>query len=219
MEFEKASHEKDSSKKRKRPIVTGTRGKFCATPLFARIVTEDDISNLANAFENAGKASLFVQTLKGNNYKPCTMFESSCNRRDKAANIEMPRNKFTRIDIFSEFQVEEMKFQCEDEEITERIKSAVGVSIRDCQVIELETQKQSNSLAWYFERSKRLTSSLFGRVMNRRQDVYPKSILDTIQKSKSGKVLNTASLQCGKDKVALSQYMESHSPHEFSDGY
>lgn len=46
--------------------------------------------------------------------------------------------------------------------------------------------------------------------------MYPKSILETIQKSKSGKVLNTASLQCGKDKVALSQYMESHSPPEFS---
>ena len=81
---------------------------------------------------------MFVQILKGNNYKPCTMFESSCNRKDKAANPEMPQNKFARIDIFSEFQ-EEMEIQCEDEEITERIKSAVGVSIRDCQVIELET--------------------------------------------------------------------------------
>ena len=54
--------------------------------------------------------------------------------------------------------------------------------------------------------------------MNRREDVYPKSILDTILKSKSGKSFTTAALQWGRDKekVALQQYMDSHSPPECS---
>ena len=33
------------------------------------------------------------------------------------------------------------------------------------------------------ERSKRLTSSIFGRVINRKENIYPKAILDTITKT------------------------------------
>ncbi|XP_065067515.1 uncharacterized protein LOC135693068 [Rhopilema esculentum] len=84
----------------------------------------------------------------------------------------------------------------------------VGVTLQDIKVIEKETRKQASSHRWFLERSKRLTSSLFGRILRRRENVFPKSILDQIAKRGDGTGPNTAGLQWGieKEKVALERY-------------
>ena len=88
--------------KRKRPVLTGNRDNYCATSLFARYVTKDDIRKLSEVFEAAGKATLFVASLKGHDYLPCTMFETSCtrNNNDQDSNIVRESGNSTRLDIF-----------------------------------------------------------------------------------------------------------------------
>eukprot|EP00112_Aurelia_sp_Birch-Aquarium-sp1_P003430 Seg1383.7 transcript_id=Seg1383.7/GoldUCD/mRNA.D3Y31 product="hypothetical protein" protein_id=Seg1383.7/GoldUCD/D3Y31 len=90
------------------------------------------------------------------------------------------------------------------------IKERVGVTLVERRTIEKHTQGQSNSKIWHLERSKRLTSSLFGRIINRRKTVQPKSLLDTIQKT--GQTMCTPALKWGRDKekIALQQYLKSH---------
>eukprot|EP00112_Aurelia_sp_Birch-Aquarium-sp1_P025768 Seg8764.1 transcript_id=Seg8764.1/GoldUCD/mRNA.D3Y31 product="hypothetical protein" protein_id=Seg8764.1/GoldUCD/D3Y31 len=90
------------------------------------------------------------------------------------------------------------------------IKERVGVTLVERRTIEKHTQGQSNSKIWHLERSKRLTSSLFGRIIKRKKTVQPKSLLDTIQKT--GQTMCTPALKWGRDKekIALQQYLESH---------
>ena len=116
---------------------------------------------------------------------------------------------FTTIDIFVSL-LGEIDMAVGDENLTVRIKERVGVTIDECRTIERETKGQSDSKVWHLERSKRLTSSLFGRIINRSKSIQPKSLLDMIQKS--GKTICTPALQWGRDKekVALKQYLESY---------
>ncbi len=69
----------------------------------------------------------------------------------------------------------------------ELVISKVGVSLEKANLIEAETRSQSASNLWFLERSKRITSSIFGRIINRRKNKFPKSILEAIQKSQSAK--------------------------------
>ena len=59
-----------------------------------------------------------------------------------------------------------------------------------------------------FERSKHLTASLFGHVLNRRKNIHPKSIIDGVTKKKSLKKVNPPPIQWGldKEKAVLQQY-------------
>ena len=212
LEFERADYNRDQSKKRKRPVVTGSREGYCATPLFARNASSDDIEQLSAALEKAGKATLFVETLKGNQYKPCKLFKTTCNvinaEKSIDSNADNASTKFTRIDVFASFP-DKIDILGE-EHLRMRIKERVGVTLDECRTIEKETQGQSDSKIWHLERSKRLTSSLFGRIINRRKAMEPKSLLGTIQKT--GKAICTPALKWGRDKekVALQQYLESH---------
>ncbi len=88
--------------------------------------------------------------------------------------------------------------------------------MEDCRRIERETREQGNSQAWYFERSKQLTASIFGRIVRRRENIFPKSIIEQIGKGIETRKLKTAALQWGIDneKVALAKYKQ-----EFSESY
>ena len=68
LNFEKIDYAKDKSVERKRSFLAGNRNDYCAAPLFARDVTKDDIRKLSEAFEAAGKATIVVASLKGNDY-------------------------------------------------------------------------------------------------------------------------------------------------------
>ncbi len=104
LEFEKTDFERDKSKKRKRPVVTGNRDGYCATPIFSRQVTREEIKNLSDAFDQGGKCNSFVETLKGNNFQPVSMFDTSCNYEYPAAtNVDASESRWTRIDLFHRF--------------------------------------------------------------------------------------------------------------------
>ena len=206
LEFEKANFQKDRQNGRKRPLVKGRRDGFCATPDFAKISAEN-IRSMADAFAATGKAKIFVQTLKGNNYKPCHFFDTEGNNIDQP---EMQESSRIRPDVFGEMSSEidfALLGSCLDDTALK-----VGVSVARARIVEEETRSQSKSSLWHFERSKRLTSSLFGRIINRRKKIFPKSIIETITKTGTGKKLVTASLKWGTDNesVAIKKYQEEH---------
>eukprot|EP00795_Rhopilema_esculentum_P007412 gene7412-13168_t len=208
LSFEKAMPEKDKSCKRKRPAVSGSRTDSCATPPFAKVVASSKIQSLYESLEKAGKANLLAQTLKGNEFKPCDFFEHSGNPAQESA----PSSNFMEMsyDIFKNMHAE-MDSSLFAKATSASIAHNVGVTLQDIKVIEKETRKQASSHRWFLERSKRLTSSLFGRILRRRENVFPKSILDQIAKRRDGTGPNTAGLQWGieKEKVALERAASS----------
>ncbi len=133
LEFERADDDRGKSKKRKRPVVTGSREGYCTTPLFARGTVSNDIAKLATALEKAGKATLFVETLKGNEYKPCKLFETSCNvinaEKSSACHADNASAKFARIDVFASFP--DKIDLVVDEHLRMHIKERVGVTLDD----------------------------------------------------------------------------------------
>lgn len=58
------------------------------------------------------------------------------------------------------------------------INKKVGVTKVETITIEAKTRSQRQSKDWFIEQQKRLTSSLFGRVMNRRESASPVSLID-----------------------------------------
>ena len=64
---------------------------------------------------------------------------------------------------------------------------------------------QSESKAWHSERKKRITASNFGRIMNRRKNMYPNSIIKQLLTPSN---FTSVACQWGKEneKVALSCY-------------
>ena len=217
LEFVKTDYRKDQSSKRKR-TATGSRYDFCATPPFARNITEEDIITLSEAFEAAGKATLFVSCLKGNNYKPCSVFETSCNRKNDQESCnekQITSSNTTGVDLFVNMSTEIDTVQL-DIATKDKIKQVVAVSLEQCQFIEAQTRGLSSSNIWFHERSKRVTASIFGRIMNRREQIFPASIIDTITKRRDGKKIFSASLEWGneKEKVALDMYKKSNCKHD-----
>ena len=85
LEFQKANFEKDRGNKRRKSMVTGNREGFCATPPYARQLKSSEIEKFANALHRAGKATLLVQTLTGNNFEPCDRFVTSCTVAQKSS--------------------------------------------------------------------------------------------------------------------------------------
>ena len=104
----------------------------------------------------------------------------------------------------------------ENEDAKKKIMEIVYVTKPRAKMIELQTRDQCQSRLCFCERSKRLTASLFGRVMKRRHCIYPTSIIDVIKKS--SKRASTPAIIWGleKEAVALEQYArESLIEHQF----
>ena len=82
--FEDLVFEKiEESKKRKRPLVTGSRDPYCATPQFASQTSADELQGLVERLRLAGKASLLCEAIESNEFQPCSMFKtSSCKAVD-----------------------------------------------------------------------------------------------------------------------------------------
>ncbi len=118
-------------------------------------------------------------------------------------------------DIFENMSSETDASHFDQDNLTNMLQMS-GVNLEDCRRIERETREQGNSQAWYFERSKRLTASIFGRIVRRRENIFPKSIIEQIGKGIETRKLKTAALQWGIDneKVALAKYKQ-----EFSESY
>eukprot|EP00118_Oscarella_pearsei_P014819 m.129683 g.129683 ORF g.129683 m.129683 type:complete len:566 (+) comp37985_c0_seq1:73-1770(+) len=59
-------------------------------------------------------------------------------------------------------------------------KKHICLTSSGCQRIEAVTRTQRENEVWHKMRSLRLTASNFGRIVNRRKEVFPKSILDSL---------------------------------------
>ena len=212
--FEKA----EESKKRKRPFVTGNRDAYCATPSFAQETTSEELEELVSKLRLAGKASLFCESLESNEFKPCTDFETSSKKAIKQRNCQSDDGSVDESGSIKDFMnqlYESVPKECSpvnlNRDVYNAILEKVGITVEESINICCETLTQSEQPIWYLQRSKRITASLFGKVMNRRQNIHPKSLIDEIMHKKQNvRGSMPAALKWGIDNedVAIKQYME-----------
>eukprot|EP00794_Sanderia_malayensis_P020962 gene20962-23017_t len=174
--FEKA----EPNKTRKRPTVSGMREDFCATPPFAYRMSSEALQTLVKDLRHLGKAELFCKALASNEFEPSTQFETSCRKKElaktttsdsslaqsSAGGQDVIENIFKNIGN-AVFDAEDMP----DVETGQKVQKLVGISVEDANVLCRNTVKQSEEASWYDERSKRLTSSNFGRIIKRKKNI------------------------------------------------
>ena len=90
----------------------------------------------------------------------------------------------------------------------ETVKSRVKVSVEERLEIERNTRGQADCSEWYQHREKRLTASNFGAVMNRKESIFPKSLLEKMKGHSNTRI--PLSCRWGKENEenALIQYYE-----------
>ena len=99
-----------------------------------------------------------------------------------------------------------------------RIDNNVGVGKNEAVAIEVSTRLQRKSKDWFKERQKRLTSSLFGRVINGRESIAPVSIVASINKTSTSTSRISPSLKWGIDNEHVAHEMcKSKSGEEVAD--
>ncbi len=207
----------DESKKRKRQQVNESRESYCATPKFAWETSCTELEDMVEKLRLAGKAEYFCAALESNNFQPCANFVTSCSKAShadvhtqedecRADEIESVLDKLSS-NISNDIDLSLIN----DPHIRDKILQTVAVSTTESVAICKETLRQDESSIWFKERSKRITASLFGRVCNRRQSVYPKSIVDAIINKKQGSYKNMPpSLKWGieNESKAIEKYKE-----------
>ena len=206
--FEKS----EENKKRKRPVVSGVRENFCATPSFAHTLLPEELHNLVRNLSACNSSALFCRAVESNNFQPCTIFDTSCSRnireKDCLETVNAPENGlfdsiFTKMgnDVTESLELKNK----------EKIIKLVGVSCQEASNICFETKMQTASNSWYNERIKRITASFFGKVMNRREAIYPTSIVKSIINQKKSHTM-PAALKWGieNEKVALDGYTKNY---------
>jgi hypothetical protein len=172
--FEKSNYESDTTKKRKRPIVSASRD-YCATPCTEREITVERIQELRKGL--SGSNTQLEVLLNDSDCKPCTSFATSlATQREKELTVETVDPKQEVFDSLSE----EVMWKCVDESHHKFVTDILCLSKEDARKIEKETMGQSTSKKWFIERKKRLTSSNFGSVIKRKMKIYPKTILKRV---------------------------------------
>ena len=175
----------------------------------------DDLKRLAENLSKAGKATSFCEAIKSNNYEPCTSFQTLVSRQISKQRELISNDNETNaensiiIRLFGQmnFNVDATAFQ--NDELKTKILRVVEVSKQEAINICANTLGQSTQSQWFQERKVRLTASAFGKVMNRRQSLYPNSLIKCIDDKTSRKSNNMpASLKWGinNEKVAISKY-------------
>ena len=113
---------------------------------------------------------MLSETLRSNNYEPCHFFASSINLPKMLIvdSREVIPNEQVKVDLFLNMSENVNEHLIENEDAEKKIMETVYVTKPRAKMIELLTRDQCQSRLWFYERSKRLTASLFGRVMKRR---------------------------------------------------
>ena len=95
-----------------------------------------------------------------------------------------------------------MPQQITNEEERDYFVKHVLIYVDNATAIEEETQLQSLSNCWFVHRSKRITSSNFGRVIKRRETTDPDKLIKelTVEKIAIATPNQPAALQWGKEK-------------------
>ena len=217
--FEDLVFEKiEESKKRKRPLVTGSRDPYCATPQFALQTSADELKGLVERLRLTGKASLLCEAIESNEFQPCSMFKtSSCKAVDCIVASSLNQQKgddpcWYIHALYEHVPSDRQNSELVDSDTLQNIFEKLGVSIERSTEVCLQTMSQSTEPIWYLECSKRITASYFGKVLNRRQSIHPTSLIKSIteKRMKGGKSMPT-SLRWGveHEEIAIRKYMES----------
>ena len=174
--FEKSNYESDTTKKRKRPIVSASRD-YCATPCAEREITVERIQELRKGLSGSNTQLAVLLINNDSDCKPYTSFATSlATQREKELTVETVDPKQHVFDSLSE----EVMWKCVDESHHKFVTDILCVSKEDARKIDEETMGQSTSKKWFLERKKRLTSSNFGSVIKRKMKIYPKTILKRV---------------------------------------
>ena len=169
--FEKAEINKQCKRKKPRDI----RNNYCATPPFAKTTTKEEIQSMTDLFRKAERASLLCDACSREN-KP----RSGISTQDK---IEDENKKLISA-IFSNVPVDTYQNLTFTPEQERQIQNSVCLTTEQAKEICSTTMNQSADLRWYSERSKRITASVFGQVINRRLTIRPTSLIKSVTQKK-----------------------------------
>ena len=185
--FEKAEINKQCKRKKPRDI----RNNCCAIPPFAKTTTKEEIQSMTDLFRKAERASLLCDAIESNKFEPCNLFETSCSRANKPRlgistqdKIEAENRKLISA-IFSKVPVDTYQNLTFTPEQERQIQNSVCLTTEQAKEICSTTMNQSADLRWYSERSKRITASVFGQVINRRLTIHPTSLIKSITQKKN----------------------------------
>ena len=186
-------------------MVKGKREGYCATPQFALSVTMEEIKAMANAFNDANRAPLFTEALAANNYEPCQLFNTSSTKKYKQDNMlvsdAVPTLQMESLVVDGIFKnvpgdyVPPLNYTLEQLKLME---ATVGLTVSSAKEICASTIGQSTNTRWQAERSRRVTSSIFGKIVNRRKSVHPTLLIKSIL-NEHKKASVSASVQWGVD--------------------
>ena len=191
----------------------------CGTPPFARETTSNELQTLIEKLRLAGKASLFCEALESNQFQPCKRVETSCSKAvtavDEKQSVEGSKSFQHLLALYHTHipsDHDDMKLLIASDEILENVTSKVGISGGLSFNVCCATIKQNTESTWYIERSKRSTASNFGKVLNRRRNILPTSIVNSItSRANYGKKSMPSSLKWGieLEDVAIEKYEQS----------
>ena len=145
--------------------------------------------------------------LKGNNYIPeQNFFVTSINEENSdPIVISETNNRNLVLSV-----LEKLNASVDDHYLSDENKfflsHHLNLNLNDVREIEEKTLLQSNSSCWFEERRKCLTASNFGAVLNRRKDIYPKSILKKILGSNNSNLSAACQLGKSNEPIAVAEY-------------
>ena len=161
----------------------------------------------------AGKAKLFCDALASNDFEPSCQFETLCRKKEGSVTSTVAPSLTPSTcggqDVVEMLfkKVGNMVFDAEDLDDVEtgrKVQEVVGISVADAILLCKKTTRQAEGASWYDERSKRITFSNFGRVIKRRKNIAPISIVNMITSSGGKRTSNLpASLQWGITNEAV----------------
>ena len=130
-----------------------------------------------------GKGLVFAELLKGNNFSHTNFYTSSVT--DYSSKVAEQKSKQGDRDIIEKFfenfsDETDDKFMHISVDQKEFIDKYLNVNLEKSRQLEIKTIDQAENQEWFVEQKKRLTSSKFGNVINRRQNIYPMSLLKTL---------------------------------------
>ena len=206
--FAKAVYEKDvKANKRKHRQSLPT---YNPAPNFSMTAQQIDIKNLATSLTEIDENSYLGNLLKSNDYQPCpfeTMHLDMPSKKRHSESMYLSINDSSvRDKIFERLPSTTPDKSMANCDAINSLRSLFKISRAEVLQIEQNTREQSPSDMWFDERQKRLTSSNFGAVIKRRKQMFPKSLLATIHKSKQSTCPKPC--QWGKDKEekAIQEY-------------
>eukprot|EP00794_Sanderia_malayensis_P016357 gene16357-18002_t len=206
-----------SNKPPKRAFGNTARENYSATQSFVKEVSSDTLKQLVDDLPNSGNARLFCKVVVSNGIQPTNFFKKS----NKDANIDdsNTENKLENDDNGAIFQVfeniaNENTPACQETiiEVKNKIEKLVGVSKENAMDICIRTKMQRKDPEWYEERRKRIRALHFGKIMNRRKSIKPKSIVPGILKQsnyKSDHMPTPLKWGIEKEKIVINKYIET----------